>query len=170
MKLSQSRGFLRIDSEILPDGIFYRERGLLSSHESKIPFDHIANEYFIRTFHVPQLYFFIIFFFSSRALVGYRVIPFPQHQHHYRFRPSCGREFYSCIFALGTWMQSPHYIGYLTSRGGLFLFRHKGRGRPERLPGANPGKTRSDIFASNKGERTEMQPEEKKGGPGPSFH
>lgn len=32
MKLSQSRGVLRIDSEIVSDGVFYRERGLLSSN------------------------------------------------------------------------------------------------------------------------------------------
>jgi hypothetical protein len=71
VKLSQSRGVLRIDSEILADGVFYRERGLLSSNETKV--------------------------------------------------------------TLGTWMQSPKYVGYLTSRGGLLFFDKKGAQDPNRF-------------------------------------
>jgi hypothetical protein len=33
VKLSRSRAFLQIDSEITSDGVYYRERGVLSSNE-----------------------------------------------------------------------------------------------------------------------------------------
>jgi hypothetical protein len=39
----------------MSDGVFYRERGLLSSNETKIPFDQITDE-LVRAFHVPRLY------------------------------------------------------------------------------------------------------------------
>ena len=134
MKLSQSRGFLRIDSEILPDGIFYRERGLLSSHESKIPFEHIADD-LIRTFHVPRLYLFISLFFA--LAFGYRLIRFLNTN-----TVSVPSLVWSGILfvvpALGTWIQSPHYIGYPTSRGGLFFFDTKGAADPNEYPAADP--------------------------------
>ena len=165
MKLSQSRGFLRIDSEILPDGIFYRERGLLSSHESKIPFEHIADD-LIRAFHVPRLYLFISLFFA--LAFGYRLIRFLNTN-----TVSVPSLVWSGILfvvpALGTWMQSPHYIGYPTSRGGLFFFDTKGAADPnEYLQQIQQAKER--YLRIQHGRATEMQSEEKKGGPGPSFH
>ena len=165
MKLSQSRGFLRIDSEILPDGIFYRERGLLSSHESKIPFDHIADD-LIRTFHVPRLYLFISLFFA--LAFGYRLIRFLNTN-----TVSVPSLVWSGILflapALGTWMQSPHYIGYVTSRGGLFFFDTKGAGDPnDYLQQIQQAKER--YLRIQDGRATEMQSEDKKGDPRPSFH
>lgn len=126
MKLSQSRGILRIDSEILPDGVFYRERGLLSSNETKIPFEHIADD-LVRTFHVSRLYLFISLFFA--LAFGYRLIRFVTTD-----TVSLPSLVWSAILfampTLGTWMQSPHYVGYLTSRGGLFFFDKKGAQDP----------------------------------------
>jgi len=126
LKLSQSRGVLRIDSEILQDGVYYRERGLLSSNETKVPFEHIAGE-LIRSFHVPRLYLFITVFFA--LLLGLRIVRFVSTN-----TVSIGSLIWSAILfvapALGTWMQSPKYVGYLTSRGGLLFFDKKGSEDP----------------------------------------
>ena len=128
MKLSQSRGVLRIDSEILSDGVFYRERGLLSSNETKIPFEHIAGE-LVRTFHVPRLYLFISVFFA--LAFGYRLVRFVSTD-----TVSLLSLVWSGILFLvptfGTWMQSPRYVGYLTSRGGLLFFDKQGAQDPSR--------------------------------------
>ena len=155
MKLSQSRGFLRIVSEILPDGIFYRERGLLSSHESKIPFEHIADDS-IRTFHVPRLYLFISLFFA--LAFGYRLIRFLNTN-----TVSVPSLVWSGILfvvpALGTWIQSPHYIGYPTSRGGAGCSSSTQRARQTRtITCSRSSKPRSDIFASSTGERPRCSP------------
>lgn len=129
MRLSQSRGVLRIDSEILFDGVFYRERGLLSSNETKIPFEQIADE-LVRTFHVPRLYLFISLFFA--LAFGYRLIRFVSTD-----SVSLPSLLWSGILfvvpTLGTWMQSPRYVGYLTSRGGLLFFDKKGAQDPSRF-------------------------------------
>lgn len=128
MKLSQSRGVLRIDSEILSDGVFYRERGLLSSNEMKIPFEQISDE-LVRTFHVPRLYLFISLFFA--LAFAYRLIRFVSTD-----AVSLPSLLWSLILFIvptaGTWMQSPHYLGYLTSRGGLLFFDKKGAQDPGR--------------------------------------
>jgi hypothetical protein len=122
VKLSQSRGVLRIDSEIVSDGVFYRERSLLSSNETKIPFEHISAE-LVRSFHVPRLYLFISLFFA--LLFGIRL---------FRYLSNEGVSVLSLAWsgvlfvvpALGTWMQSPNFVGYQTSRGALLFFDRKG--------------------------------------------
>ena len=107
LKLTQSRGILRIDSEIVSDGVMYSERGLLTSHETKIPFEHIADE-LVRTFHVPRLYLFISLFFA--LAFGYRLIRFLSTN-----QVSLLSLLWSAILfampTLGTWMQSPTYWG-----------------------------------------------------------
>jgi hypothetical protein len=143
LKLSQSRGVLRIDSEIRPDGVFYRERGLLSSNESKVPFEHIGDD-LVRTFHVPRLYLFISLFFG--LLLGLRVFRFMSTN-----TVSLGSLIWSTVLfavpSLGTWMQSPKYVGYLTSRGGLLFFEKKGAEDPaqylEEIQGARAAYFRS---------------------------
>jgi hypothetical protein len=126
LKLSQTRGLLRIDSEIKADGVYYRERGLLSSNETTIPFEQIAGEV-IRTFHVPRLYLFITLFFA--LLLGLRVFRFVSSD-----TVSVPSLIWSTVLflmpAFGTWMQSPHYVGYLTSRGGLLFFDKQGTQDP----------------------------------------
>jgi hypothetical protein len=128
VKLSQSRGVLRIDSEILSDGVFYRERGLLSSNETKIPFEQIAGE-LVRAFHVPRLYLFISLFFA--LALGYRLIRFLSTDTVSLLSLSWSAILFA-VPTIGTWMQSPHYVGYLTSRGGLLFFDKKGAQDPTR--------------------------------------
>jgi hypothetical protein len=126
LKLTQSRGILRIDSEIVADGVMYSERGLLTSHETKIPFEHIADER-VRTFHVSRLYLFISLFFA--LAFGYRLV---------RFMSTDDVTVLSLLWSgilfvvptLGTWMQSPTYVGYLSSRGGLLFFDKRGTQDP----------------------------------------
>jgi hypothetical protein len=125
-KLAQSRGLLRIDSEIVSDGVVYRERGVLTSHETKIPFEHIADE-LVRSFHVPRLYLFISLFFA--LAFGYRLIRFTSTN-----QVSLLSLLWSGILfaapTLGTWMHSPTYVGYLSSRGGLLFFDKRGTQDP----------------------------------------
>ena len=126
LKLTQSRGILRIDSEIVADGVMYSERGLLTSHETKIPFEYIADER-VRTFHVSRLYLFISLFFA--LAFGYRLV---------RFMSTDDVTVLSLLWSgilfvmptLGTWMQSPTYVGYLSSRGGLLFFDKRGSQDP----------------------------------------
>jgi hypothetical protein len=126
LKLTQSRGLLRIESEIVPDGVVYRERGVLTSHETKIPFEHIADE-IVRTFHVPRLYLFISLFFA--LAFGYRLIRFiSTNQVSLLSLVWSGILF--AVPTLGTWMHSPAYVGYLSSRGGLLFFDKRGTQDP----------------------------------------
>jgi hypothetical protein len=122
VKLTQTRGVLRIDSEIVADGVFYRERNLLSSSEATIPFEHISSER-VRSFHVPRLYLFITLFFA--LLFAFRLIRYVSGEAV--FAPSL---IWSAVLlvlpAVGTWMQSPKFVGYLTSRGGLLIFDKRG--------------------------------------------
>jgi hypothetical protein len=126
MNLSQSRAFLQIDSEITSDGVYYRERGVLSSNEIKVPFELIADDR-MRTFHVPRLYLFISLFFA--LAFGYRLVRFISGEN-----VSILSLLWSAVlFAVptfGTWMNSPPYVGYLTSRGPLLFFDKKGTEDP----------------------------------------
>ena len=66
-------------------------------------------------------------------------------------------------------MQSPHDIGYLTSRGGLFFGDAKGAADPnDYLRRVQQAKER--YLRIQNGRTTEMQAEEKNGGPRLSFH
>ena len=122
MKLSQSRALLRIDAEIGSDGVHYREKGLLSSNEFKVPFELIADDR-VRTFHVPRLYLFISVFFA--LAFGYRLIRFFSGEHI-----SVLSLLWSAVVfvvpTFGTWMNSPPFVGYLTSRGSLLFFDKRG--------------------------------------------
>jgi hypothetical protein len=97
-----------------------------TSHETKIPFEHIADER-VRTFHVSRLYLFISLFFA--LAFGYRLV---------RFMSTDDVTVLSLLWSgilfvvptLGTWMQSPTYVGYLSSRGGLLSFDKRGTQDP----------------------------------------
>jgi hypothetical protein len=122
VKLSQSRGFLRINAEITSDGVHYRERSVLSSNEFKVPFELIADDR-LRTFHVPQLYLFISVFFAFA--LGYRLIRFISGEN-----VSILSLLWSAVLfvvpTFGTWMNSPPYVGYVTGRGALLFFDKEG--------------------------------------------
>ena len=126
MKLSQSRGLLRIDSEITADGVSYHERSVLSSNEIKVPFELIADDK-VRTFHVPRLYLFISLFFA--LAFGYRMIRFLSGEN-----VSIPSLVWSAVLfvvpTFGTWMNSPQYVGYPTSRGPLLFFEKEGKEDP----------------------------------------
>jgi hypothetical protein len=51
----QSRGLLRIEAQLLTDGVVYRERALLRSIERKVRFEDIGEDV-TRVFHVSRLY------------------------------------------------------------------------------------------------------------------
>jgi len=129
VKLSQSRALLRIDAEITSDGVHYRERGVLSSNEFKVPFELIADDR-LRTFHVPRLYLFISLFFA--LAFGYRLIRFFAGEN-----VSLPSLLWSAVLfvvpTFGTWMNSPPYVGYLTSRGALLFFDKKGSQDPSQF-------------------------------------
>ena len=69
-KLKQTRGVLRIEAEILGDGVRYSERDFLRSFSTKIAFEHIPHE-LTRMFHVSRLYIFISLVFV--LAFGYRL-------------------------------------------------------------------------------------------------
>jgi len=125
-KLSQSRGFLRIEADILADGVLYKERGLLSSHEQKIPFEDLADD-LVRSFHVPRLYLSISLFFA--LAFAYRLVRFLSTD-AVSLMSLAWSGLLFIVPALGTWMQSPTYIGYLASRGGLLFFDTRGAQDP----------------------------------------
>jgi hypothetical protein len=52
------RGLLRIEAQVLPDGVLYRERALLRSIERKVRFEDIGEDV-TRVFHVSRLYLLI---------------------------------------------------------------------------------------------------------------
>ena len=126
MKLSQTRGVLRIESEIREGGVFYQRRALLSSTELTIPFEHIGDD-IVRTFHVPRPLLAICLVFG--VALGYRLVQFV----------STGAVAPFAIFASITmfafsifmaWMHSPREVGYLTNSGGLLFIDATGRHDP----------------------------------------
>jgi hypothetical protein len=107
---------LRIEAEILPDGVRFHERGFLRSYETKIPFEAISDQV-TRVFHVSRLYLFITAFFAF--LLAFRLYGFIVSD-----EVSLGSLGLSLLFFLlaagGTWMQSPRYVGF--AKTGPFFF------------------------------------------------
>ena len=95
----------------------------------------------------------------SRVRVS--VDSFPQHQHRIgsvprvvgnSVRGTCPRD-----------VDAEPALHWISDESGrAVLLRHKGRGRPERLPAADPGSQRAISSPPTRAKRTEMQPEEKK--------
>lgn len=120
--LKQSRGIMRIDAEILEDGVRYAERDFLRSFRTTVPFEHISDE-LTHAFHVSRLYLVITIFFVAAFVLRL-----------YHFVTSEGVSWGSLLWALflallaagGTWMRSARYVGYSAAGADLLFFDKKG--------------------------------------------
>ena len=121
----QSRGLLRVEAQLLPDGVLYRDRALLRSIERKVRFEDIGEDV-TRVFHVSRLYLLICLFFGVGLILR-----------SYSFFTSdtvTPLELVASVVLFvmpvaGTWMTSPRLIGYPAAGGGLLFFEH-GRSGP----------------------------------------
>ena len=126
MKLSQTRGVIRIESEIRNGGVFYHRRALLSSTELTIPFEHIGDD-IVRIFHVPRPLLVICVVFG--LALAYRLVRLISigDVSAYAMLASITVFAFSVFMA---WMHSPREVGYLTNSGGLLFVDATGRHDP----------------------------------------
>jgi hypothetical protein len=114
----QSRGLLKIEAKILPNGVRYREKGVLRSHESIIRFEDIPDE-ITRAMHVNRLYLFICVFFA--ILLCYRFYGYAVNGD-----VTVGTLVHTIVLLLiavgGTWMQCPKWVGYVGPGNATLLF------------------------------------------------
>jgi hypothetical protein len=116
----QSRGLLRIEAQLLPDGVLYRDRALLRSIERKVRFEDIGEDV-TRVFHVSRLYLLICLFFGVGLVLR-----------SYSFLTSDGVTALQLVASLvwfvlpvaATWMTSPRLIGFPAAGGGVMFFEH----------------------------------------------
>lgn len=124
--IRQRRGFLKLDAELLAEGVFYRERGVFRSHESTIPFEEIDDS-LTRAFYVNRLYLGICVFFAF--LFAFRLYGFIA-------KDTVSTESlllsasWCALAILGTWMNSARYVGYASRKGGIYFFDTRGRQNP----------------------------------------
>ncbi|HSF19706.1 MAG TPA: hypothetical protein VLK65_29565 [Vicinamibacteria bacterium] len=122
----QSRGLLKIEAEILPDGVRYREKAFLKSHESTVRFEEIPDQ-ITRAFHVNRLYLAISAFFAF--LLVFRI-----HGFLIEGEVTAGALALSVAWFVaavgGTWMQSPKWIGYVGHTFALMFFDAGGGSDP----------------------------------------
>ena len=123
----QSRGLLQIETQLLPDGLLYRERALLRSIERKVRFEDIGADV-TRVFHVSRLYLLICLFFGVGLIL--RTYSFITSDAVTPLQMAASLVWFVLPVA-GTWMTSPRLIGYPAAGGGLLFFEH---GRPGPLP------------------------------------
>ena len=126
MKLSQTRGVLRIESEIKTGGVFYRRRALLSSTELTIPFEHIGDD-MVRTFHVPRPNLLICVVLG--LALGYRLVRLISTGDVTPFAMFASTTLFAFSLFMA-WVNSPREVGYLTDSGGLLFIDAAGRHDP----------------------------------------
>ena len=124
--LKQRRGLLTIEAEVLPIGVRRKERGPFRSYESMVRFEELPDE-ITRAFYVSRLYLAISGFFLF--LLVYRFYEFSISG-----KATLGGLLFSALWfvvaAIGTWMQSPHYIGFHSGATSLMFFDVKGKEDP----------------------------------------
>jgi hypothetical protein len=123
----QSRGLLRIEAQLLPDGVLYRDRALLRSIERKVRFEDIGEDV-TRVFQVSRLYVLVCLFFGVGLIL---------RAHDYVTSDTvtplqlAASVVWFVVALAGTWMTSPRLIGFPAAGGGLLFFEH---GRPAPVP------------------------------------
>jgi hypothetical protein len=123
----QSRGLLRIDVQLLPDGVLYRDRALLRSIERKVRYEDIGDDV-TRVFQVSRLYLLICLFFGVGLIL--RAYTFFTSDTVTPLQLAASVLWFVMPVA-GTWMNSPRLMGYPAAGGGLLFFEN---GRPDPLP------------------------------------
>jgi hypothetical protein len=116
---------LRIEAEILPDSVRYRERDLLRSYETVVSFDEIVPS--TTTYFSVNRWYLVI----CVGLVSFAVLRAHSYLHG---DASLGQLLWATLWAaaacLGTWIRSAHYVGFRAAERGLFFFQQAGKDDP----------------------------------------
>ena len=122
----QSRVFLRLEAEILEEGVRFVEKDVLRSYERLIPYPEIVESQ-ARYFSVNRIYLLI-----SVALVSLLVL----RCHTYFTEGTVTLSnllwvgFWALAASLGTWVRAVRYVGFHATGGGIFFFDQKGTRNP----------------------------------------
>lgn len=122
----QSRVFLRLEAEILDEGVRFVEKDVLRSYERLIPYPEIVESQ-ARYFSVNRIYLLI-----SVALASLLVL----RCHTYFTEGTVTLSnllwigFWASAASLGTWVRAVRYVGFHATGGGIFFFDQKGRKNP----------------------------------------
>ena len=113
MVFKQRRLALRIESEILHNGVRIKEKDVFNEYETVVPFEHISDQ-IITTFNISKLYLLICVGFLTLFL--FNVYDFYFQADSSTRAPATGRDVIASfvwlsVAALGTWMRSVKYIG-----------------------------------------------------------
>ena len=123
----QRRGLLRIEAELLPNGVRYSERGFLRSHDSFVPYEEIPDQA-LRFWNPSRVFLAICAFFI--ALLIYQAYDF-----YFDGSGSLRSLGLTCVWlalaCFGAWMRSPRYVGFYARGNGVLFFERKGSTNPE---------------------------------------
>lgn len=123
----QRRGFLRIEAELLPNGVRYSERGFLRRHDSFVPYEEIPGQV-LRFWNPSRVFLAICAFFV--ALLVYQVYD-SYFDGSVSVRSLGLTSFWLALACFGTWMRSPRYVGFYARGNGVLFFDRKGSTSPE---------------------------------------
>ena len=134
MLFKQRRLALRIESEILSNGVRIKEKDLFNEYETIVPFEHISDQ-IITSFSISKLYILIC--------VGlFTLFLFNLYDFHFQTEvseraPATSRDvifslFWAVLAVVGTWMRSVRYIGIACIGTNLFFFNDKGKQNPNK--------------------------------------
>ena len=132
MVFKQRRLALRIESEILPNGVRIKEKDVFNEYETVVPFEHISNQ-IITTFNISKLYLVICVVFLTLFL--FNVYDFYFQTNSSARGPATGRDVIASLVwlsvaTLGTWMRSVKYIGIACAGSNIFFLDKKGKQNP----------------------------------------
>lgn len=132
MSFKQRRLALRIESEILPFGVRYREQDLFGDHDTVVPFEHISDQ-LVSAFRVSKLYLAITL--GLLLLLVFNVYDYLFQTPDSARVPATGRDValsfaWFAIAATGTWMRSVRYYGIVCTGTSLVFFDGRGRDDP----------------------------------------
>lgn len=126
----QSRWFVKIDARIEPDGVRIRERSLLRSYETKIPFHQIPDDV-VRISHSPRLLLVGTAFLGM--VFAYRVYQLVTGSGGITTETVVWSGVFFVLVGLSLWAQSGRFVGYLCGTGNLYFFEKKGGQDPSRF-------------------------------------
>ena len=132
MVFKQRRLALRIESEILPNGVRIKEKDLFNEYETIVPFEHISDQ-IITSFNISKLYLLICAGFLTLFIFNMYDFYFPSEDS--ARVAATGRDVlvsfvWLSVAAVGTWMRSVKYIGIACVGASLFFLDDKGKQNP----------------------------------------
>ena len=130
--IRQKRGFIRVESEILPIGVRMKQKDLFNEYGTVVPFQHISDQ-IVREFNVSKLYLFICVVMLALFLFnGYDYL-YPEavaDRQPATLKDMVVSFIWLIAASFGTWVRSISHIGVGCIGGNIMLLDLKGKNNP----------------------------------------